>query len=230
MWFDYTFWNTPQVFHKSVKETWWLSAVPVRVYQTESLTSTLLQFGHTLIFSVDFCFERKAREEGNVCLLSKASHFCRCSFLMWMPRFFNRFPLGHLSPLNGARWTLTFWLKKGFKPFFLSQTDVRRVEAEVSVAPVTTLSDWTGGEKCNWGGMRRSPVRVKQQEIICTSCLPPYTHTCTHALSRALNMFKKQTLNAKFNGAVLTLEILTHKNVLISGIKKYTSLSPRLLP
>lgn len=117
--------------------------------------------------------------------------------------FFNRFPLGHLSPLNGARWALTFWLKKGFKPFFLSQTDVRRVEAEVSVAPVTTLSDWTGGEKCNWGGMRRSPVRVKQQEIICTSCLPPYTHTRTHALSRALNMFKKQTFNAKFNGAVL---------------------------
>lgn len=35
------------------------------------------------------------------------------------------------------------------------------------VTTFTTLSDGTVGEKCNQRGMMRSPVRVKQQEIIC---------------------------------------------------------------
>lgn len=129
-----------------MRETWWLLTVPV--YQTGSLTSTLLQFGHTLIFSVDFCFERKAGEKRSACLLGGLYTCCcsleketACVLFKADALFLICSPFGTCLPYARGLSHFGEKKKKFLNLFFLSQTDVRRVEAEVSVAPVTTLSD-----------------------------------------------------------------------------------------
>lgn len=99
----------------------------------------------TLSFLVDFSFERTKAKAERECLSLKASHFCCdkgncvCIFKVDALFFLTVSPWATCLRLMADK--VFHRLKEGLNPFFLSQPDVRRVEGEVSVAPVTTLSD-----------------------------------------------------------------------------------------
>lgn len=177
-------------FHKSLEQTWWQLAWKI-CKKKKNL----------------FCSERKRRVcfyEGFPLLLfsDKGNTFMYFSSRC---RFFKQFHLG--APASDKQGLSCFVKKKLLNLFFflLSQTDVWRVEAEVSVATVTTwvteqgersaTGEAWGGRLSEWSNRKSSALHV---------CHLKHTHTHARTLTHTHSFKKKKTdPDCKFNGASL---------------------------